>query len=69
MANLGLQQQHDIEVSEKVFANAPNMLMLCLTAIGLIKIYTRFEKVTTSGEPALSTRPTSWITSAGRLKC
>lgn len=44
MANMGLQQQHDIDVSEKVFANAPNILMLCLTAIGLIKIYTRFER-------------------------
>ena len=54
MANLGLQQQHDIDVSEKVFANAPNMLMLCLTAIGLIKIYTRFEKITTLADNFLS---------------
>jgi hypothetical protein len=54
MANAGLQQQHDLDVSEKVFANAPNMLMLCLTAIGLIKIYTRFEKVTTLADNFLS---------------
>lgn len=54
MANLGLPQQHDIDVSEKVFANAPNMLMRCLTAIGLIKICTRCEKVTTLADNFLS---------------
>lgn len=34
-------------LAEKVFVNSPNMLVLCLTVVGLIKIYTRFEKITT----------------------
>lgn len=49
-----LQQKAEVDVSEKIFANAPNMLMLCLTVIGLIKIYTRFEKITTLADNFLS---------------
>ena len=44
----------EIDVSEKVFANGPNMLVLCLTVIGLIKIYTRFEKMTTLADNFLA---------------
>lgn len=47
-------QEHEVDISEKIFANAPNMLMLCLTAIGLIKIYTRFEMITTLADNLLS---------------
>ena len=45
MANQNLQESRaEVDLSEKVFTNSPNMLVLCLTVIGLIKIYTRFEK-------------------------
>jgi hypothetical protein len=54
MPNTSVQEQHEVDISEKIFANAPNMLMLCLTAIGLIKIYTRFEKITTLADNFLS---------------
>jgi uncharacterized membrane protein len=47
-------QEHEVDIFEKIFANAPNMLMLCLTAIGLVKIYTRFEKITTLADNFLS---------------
>jgi hypothetical protein len=49
-----LQEIAEIDVSEKVFANGPNMLVLCLTVIGLIKIYTRFEKITTLADNFLA---------------
>jgi hypothetical protein len=49
-----LQDRAEIDVSEKVFANGPNMLVLCLTVIGLIKIYTRFEKITTLADNFLA---------------
>ena len=48
MSNSNLHEERaEIDLSEKVFTNSPTMLVLCLTVIGLIKIYTRFEKVTT----------------------
>jgi hypothetical protein len=49
-----LEQRAEIDVSEKVFTNGPNMLVLCLTVIGLIKIYTRFEKITTLADNFLA---------------
>jgi hypothetical protein len=49
-----LEQRAEIDVSEKIFANGPNMLVLCLTVIGLIKIYTRFEKITTLADNFLA---------------
>ena len=54
MADSSLQQRVEVDIAEKVFANAPNMLVLCLTVIGLIKIYTRFEKVTTLADNFLA---------------
>lgn len=35
------------EITTHVFANGPTMVALCLTMLGLIKIYTALEKVTT----------------------
>jgi hypothetical protein len=35
------------EITQHVFGNSPNMLALCLTMLGLIKIYTALQKVTT----------------------
>jgi hypothetical protein len=49
-----LEQRAEIDVSEKIFTNGPNMLVLCLTVIGLIKIYTRFEKITTLADNFLA---------------
>ncbi|HEY0703014.1 MAG TPA: hypothetical protein VGD60_09630 [Candidatus Acidoferrales bacterium] len=49
-----LEDRAEIDVSEKVFTNGPNMLVLCLTVIGLIKIYTRFEKITTLADNFLA---------------
>lgn len=48
------EQRAEIDISEKIFANGPNMLVLCLTVIGLIKIYTRFEKITTLADNFLA---------------
>ena len=44
----------EVDLSEKVFTNSPNMLVLCLTVIGLIKIYTRFERITTLADNFLA---------------
>jgi hypothetical protein len=49
-----LEERAEIDISEKIFANGPNMLVLCLTVIGLIKIYTRFEKITTLADNFLA---------------
>jgi hypothetical protein len=49
-----LEQRAEIDISEKIFTNGPNMLVLCLTVIGLIKIYTRFEKITTLADNFLA---------------
>src|SRR5277367_3847447 len=54
MADARLEQIAEVDVAEKVFGNAPNMLVLCLTVIGLIKIYTRFEKITTLADNFLA---------------
>jgi hypothetical protein len=54
MAEATLEQIVELNVAEKVFGNAPNMLVLCLTVIGLIKIYTRFDKVTTLADNFLA---------------
>ena len=49
-----LEERAEVNLSEKVFTNSPNMLVLCLTVIGLIKIYTRFEKITTLADNFLA---------------
>src|ERR1700677_3669537 len=54
MADASLEQIVEVDVAEKVFGNGPNMLVLCLTVIGLIKIYTRFEKITTLADNFLA---------------
>jgi hypothetical protein len=54
MPNASLEQIVEVDVAEKVFGNAPNMLVLCLTVIGLIKIYTRFDKITTLADNFLA---------------
>ena len=55
MSEENLQESRaEINLSEKAFTNSPNMLVLCLTVIGLIKIYTRFEKITTLADNFLA---------------
>ena len=54
MENQSLEQSVQVSIAEKVFTNSPNMLVLCLTVIGLIKIYTRFEKITTLADNFLA---------------
>jgi hypothetical protein len=49
-----LEQSVQVGIAEKVFTNSPNMLVLCLTVIGLIKIYTRFEQITTLADNFLA---------------
>jgi len=44
----------DTSLADKVFSNSPNMLVLCLTVIGLVKIYTRFERITTLADNFLA---------------
>ena len=54
MQNQSVEQSAQISIAEKVFTNSPNMLVLCLTVIGLIKIYTRFEQITTLADNFLA---------------
>ena len=49
-----MEERAEVDLSEKVFTNSPNMLVLCLTVIGLIKIYTRFERITTLADNFLA---------------
>ena len=36
-----------LEITDHIFANSPTMLALCLTMVGLIKIYTALHRITT----------------------
>ena len=51
-----LELRAEVDLSEKVFTNLPNMPVLCFTVIGLIKIYTRFEKIATLADNFLVSR-------------
>ena|SRR5947209_3385512 len=42
-----------LEITEQIFANSPTMLALCLTMIGLIKIYTALSRITTLADDFL----------------
>jgi hypothetical protein len=41
------QQTLQLEITEHIFGNAPTMLALCLTMVGLIKIYAALHRITT----------------------
>lgn len=47
MKSLEAEPLVDKDTSHQVFGNSPTMLALCLTAIGLIKIYASLERITT----------------------
>jgi hypothetical protein len=36
-----------LEITHHIFGNSPTMLALCLTTVGLIKIYAALERITT----------------------
>ena len=42
-----LKQDTDTEISGRIFSNAPNLVAVCLTSIGLIKIYAAVQRITT----------------------
>ena len=42
-----------LEITRQVFVNSPTMLALCLTTVGLIKIYSTLQKITTLADDFL----------------
>ena len=42
-----------LEITENIFANAPTMLALTLTMMGLVKIYTALQQITTLADNLL----------------
>jgi len=47
------QQATDRDVAAHIFGNSPTLLALCLTVIGLIKIYTSLQRITTLADNIL----------------
>ena len=47
MKDVTEKEQLHLEITEHVFGNSPTMLALCLTMLGLIKIYTAIQRITT----------------------
>jgi hypothetical protein len=41
------REQVERNISDHIFANSPTMLALCLTVIGLIKIYASLQRINT----------------------
>ncbi len=46
--------QIEINIAGHVFGNSPTMLALCLTVIGLIKIYAKLERISTLADNFLA---------------
>lgn len=46
--------QSQLNIAGHIFANSPPMLALCLTVIGLIKIYANLERVSTIADNILA---------------
>lgn len=42
-----------LEITQRIFDNAPSMLAMCLTSIGLIKIYAQSQQITTLADDGL----------------
>lgn len=42
-----------MEISKQIFGNSPTMLALCLTTVGLIKIYSALQRITTLADDFL----------------
>src|SRR5689334_19868934 len=45
--SISRQERIERDTSKEIFDNSPSMLALCLTTIGLIKIYASLQRVTT----------------------
>jgi len=43
-----------LEITEHIFGNSPTMLALCLTTVGLIKIYTALQRISTLADDFLA---------------
>jgi len=50
----GQIDQIDLNIAGHIFGNAPTMLALCLTVIGLIKIYANLERISTLADNFLA---------------
>jgi hypothetical protein len=46
--------QPQLNIAGHIFANSPTMLALCLTVIGLIKIYANLERISTVADNFLA---------------
>jgi hypothetical protein len=46
--------QIDLNIASQIFGNSPTMLALCLTVIGLIKIYANLERISTLADNFLA---------------
>ena len=49
----GRQQLIDRDITGHIFGNSPTLLALCLTVIGLIKIYASLQRITTLADNLL----------------
>lgn len=49
----GEQQLIERDIASHVFGNSPTLLALCLTVIGLIKIYASLQRITTLADNLL----------------
>lgn len=49
----GEQQVLERDLANHIFANSPTLLALCLTVIGLIKIYASLQRITTLADNIL----------------
>ena len=49
----GQQQSAERDIASHIFANSPTLLALCLTVIGLIKIYASLQRITTLADNML----------------
>jgi len=47
-------EQVELNIASHIFGNAPTMLALCLTVIGLIKIYANIERMSTLADNFLA---------------
>jgi hypothetical protein len=49
----GREQRAERDIASHVFGNSPTLLALCLTVIGLIKIYASLQRITTLADNLL----------------
>jgi hypothetical protein len=50
----GQLERIEKDIADHIFANSPQMLALCLTVIGLIKIYASLQRITTLTDDCLA---------------